>query len=259
VNLITPYTLPFRVMYQPVLESIERDITLRILLADTVSTDAASAIDSTVLPFFLMGTSGALAGESIQPWTSTIKEWSQPLILGSAIEWLLTSVTVDPQAWVMLAQMLLVDHKKHAIKRVEIFDPRSSHKMVEVITGKSGFNPYPNSWTGISFAVDFYEDISKNFTVCAVFSRSLSKNEQALISEELFAWAPGLILGAYGVAPVPPDRCTGIPDEDIVFVDNELEWSVSNFKAHTGAIEGLINVFASLSKKIVPVTEFRIE
>lgn len=51
----------------------------------------------------------------------------------------------------------------------------------------------------------------------------------------------------------------GFPDEDIVFVDNELEWAIFNFKAHTGVIEGLINVFASISQKLVQVTEFCVE
>lgn len=259
MNLSTPYALPFRVIYQPAAESGERDITLRIHLVNTVSTDSAGAIDSTVLPFFLLATSGALAGELIQPWTSTIREWSQPLIYDSAIEWSLTSVTIDPQAWVMLAQMLLVDHKEHSIKCVEIVDPRSSQETIEVINSNQGFNPYSHSWRGINFKVDFYDDISKNFTVCVVFSRPLSESEQAFISDELFAWAPGLILGAYGVAPVPPEKCIGFPDENIVFIDNELEWSFSNFKAHTGAIEGLINVFASVSEKVVQIVEFRVE
>ena len=134
-------------------------------------------------------------------------------------------------------------------------------KIVLVFTGiaESGFNPYPMRWAGITFPVDFYDDIAKNFTVCAAFSRPLSEKEQASVTEALFAWAPGLIVGAYGVAPIPPDRCAGIPDEHVVFVNNELEWSFRNFKAHTGAIEGLINVLASVSQKLVRVTEFRVE
>jgi hypothetical protein len=224
-----------------------------------VSGEAAEALGATVLPFFLMATSGALAGESIEPWTSTIKAWSEPLIYGSTIEWLLTAATCDPQAWVILAQMLLVDHKRHAIQRVEIVDPQRSHDMIDVVTGMPRVDPYPKRWGGIRFPVEFYRDIPKNFTVYAAFARPLSETDRESICEELFAWAPGLILGAYGVAPVPPDRCTGIPNEDIVFLDNGLEWAISNFKAHTGAIEGLINVLASISHQIIQVIEVRVE
>ena len=259
MRLSTPYNLPFRVSYQPEIAWGERDITLRIFLAATVSTEAADAMDSTVLPFMLMGTSGALAGASIEPWVSTVEDWSSPVIRDSAIEWSLKSVRFDPQAWVMLAQMLLVDHRVHAIGRIEIVDPRSTEKTIEVVTGASKVNPYPDRWAGIGFAVELGEDIAKNLTVYVAFARELSEDEQARVTEGLFAWAPGLILGAYGVAPVAPDRCTGLPDEEIVFLDNELEWAISNFKAHTSAIEGLINVFASVSKKVVPVQAFRIE
>lgn len=259
MRLSTPYILPFRVSYQPEVAWDEHDITLRIFPADNVSTEAADAMDSTVLPFLLMGASGALAGVSIEPWESTVNEWSSPVVRDSAIEWSLKSVRFDPQAWVMLAQMLMVDHRAHAIGRIEIVDPRSTEKTIEVVTGASRVNPYPDRWPGIDFAVELGKDISKNLTVCVAFAREPSDEEQAIVSNELFAWAPGLMFGAYGVAPVPPDRCTGMPDEELVFVDNELEWAISNFKAHTSAIDGLVNVFASLSKKVVPVQAFRIE
>ena len=75
----------------------------------------------------------------------------------------------------------------------------------------------------------------------------------------LDAWSPGLVIGAYGVAPVPPDKCTGHPDEEIVFLDNALEWAFNSFRAHTGALEGLFNVLASVSQKVVQVTQVRVD
>jgi hypothetical protein len=205
-----------------------------------------------------MVTSGALAGESIPPWTSTVESWEDPVIHGSTIEWSLTGVTCDPQAWVILAQMLLVDHREHPIVRIDIAESSRPSEMT-VVTGMSRFNPYPNRWAEIRFPIDFYDDLPKNFTVYAGFARPLSEDDKERISEELSAWAPGLMLGAYGVAPVPPDKCTAFPDEDVVFVDNAFEWAITRFKAHSAAIEGLINVLASISQKIVQVTEVRVE
>lgn len=257
--LTSPYELPFRVRYPQGLGSGKRDLTIRVLLAEAVSTDAAEALDSTVLPFLLMATSGAFAGESIAPWTSTVESWENPVIDGSTIEWALTGVTCDPQAWVILAQMLLVDHRQHPIVRIDIAQSPELSEMTDVVTGLSRFNPYPTRWAEIRFPIEFYKDLPNSFTVYAGFARPLSDDDKERIDEELSAWAPGLMLGAYGVAPVPPDKCTGLPDEDVVFVDNTFEWAITRFKAHSAAIEGLINVLASISVKVVPVTEVRVE
>lgn len=259
MTLRSPYELPFQTMYSQDLGASTRDIIIRIHQAQIVSVDAAEAFDSIVIPFLLMMTSGAMAGESIPPWTSTVESWEGPVMQGSTLEWSLTSVTCDPQAWVMLAQMLQIDHKDHAIARIDILDPVRSQPMLEVATGISRINPYPNRWAGIRFPIDFYSDLPKSFTVYVEFSQHLSEEDKERIHEECGAWAPGLIIGAYGVAPVPPDKCTGYPDEEIVFVDNALEWSFNRFKAHTGAIEGLINVLASISQKIVQVTQVRVD
>lgn len=256
----TPYSLPFTVLCQPARPSATRDLTVRVIMVRPVTDDAVDALSTTVLPFMLLLSSGALAGEFIPPWTSTIEDWSDPtIILPSTIEWSLQSVTCDLQAWVVLAQMLLVDHAEHPIRRIEVTDTQHPAELIEVVQRAARVNPYPRSWSGIDFRVNLQHELYKEFTVCVSFARLLSEDEQERVRAELFAWAPGLMNGAYGVAPVPPERCTGIPDPDVLFVDNELEWIIRSFKAHTGAIEGLINVVASISHQVVQVTEFRLE
>lgn len=255
----TPYSLPFTVSCQPELASATHDATLRVTMVGPITDDTVEDLDATVLPFMLLLGSGALAGESIQPWTSTIEDWSDPMVLPAAIEWSLTSVTCDLRAWVVLAQMLMLDHEEHPIQRIEVTDTRYPREPIDVVQRAAGVNPYPRCWSGIDFRVDLQHELYKEFTVCVRFARVLSDDEKESVRVELSGWTSGLINGAYGVAPVPPDRCTGYPDADVQFVDNELEWIIRNFKAHTGAIEGLINVVASISHQVVQVTEFRIE
>ena len=259
--LSTPYSLPFTVQYQPELARRTHDVSVRIVTSLPPSPDTAQALNATLLPFLLLLSSGALAGESIPPWTSTVDSWTTPQIHAASIDWHLTSVTCDLRAWVVLAQMLLVDHPRHSFTRLEIAVAQTPDpfEWADVLQGDSRINPYPRPWAGIDFSVDLGDDIDKDFTVCVSFVRPLSEAEQMRVSDEFFDWAPGLINGAYGVAPVPPDSCTGLPDPDIVFVDNELEWIIRHCKAHTGALEGLINVVAAISHQVVQVTEFRIE
>lgn len=256
----TPYALPYRVMLQRQLASGPCDMTIRIALAsDEPAVAAAEALDATVLAFLLMATSGAFAGNSIPPWMSTVDGWSDPVVGASSVEWQLTGAIWDLQAPVVLAQMLLNDHEAHTIRQIEFFAAQPPHEMIEVLVGERGVDPYPRRWHGIEFRVQPYADVPKTFTIAVTFERILSAAERERVDEELSAWSPGLMLGAYGVAPIPPARCVAYPDEEPVFVDNELEWAFGNFKAHSSAIEGLINVFAAISQKIVRVVEFRVE
>lgn len=255
----TPYALPYRVMLQRELADGPRDLTIRITLTTgEPAAAAAEAFDATVLPFLLMATSGAFAGASIPPWASSVDDWSDPVIGASSVEWQLSAATWDLQALIVLAQMLLNDHEAHPIRQIEFFDAHQPHEMVEALAAERGVDPYPRRWQGIDFVVEPYADLPKTFTVVATFERVLSTAEQERVDEELSAWLPGLMLGAYGVAPVPPARCVAYPGQDLVFVDNELEWAFGGFKAHSSAIEGLINVFAAISQKVVRVTRFRV-
>ncbi len=258
MNLITPYLLPYKVKYRVSPLPVSRDLILQIHLLEPVSKNASDAIRSTVLPFLLMANSGAFAGESIEPWNSGIENWSGPLVQNHKMEWSLSLVRIDPQAWVMLAQMLLDDNEEYRIDRIEIIDPQCLEELVTLVTLVAGANPYPGVWKGTKFPIDIVKDLYQNFTVYVTFSRELTEKEQALIEELLSSWAIGPMVGAYSVAPIPPSECIGFPDEQIVFIVNQLEWAFSDFKSHTGALDGLINVFASISETIVPIVELEI-
>lgn len=69
-----------------------------------------------------------------------------------------------------------------------------------------------------------------------------------MIVEDLYGWAPALMNGFYAVAPLSRDDCIGIPDEDIAFIGNELEWTIGSFRADPAAIDGLMNVHVDLAQ-----------
>jgi hypothetical protein len=257
--LNTPYSLPYAVWVQPGLAQGTHDVSVRVVMAAAATPADVRALHATVLPFLLTVEVGAWAGPAIPPWQSTAEGWSDPWIDVTAIEWTLRSVTCDPRAWVALAQMLLIDHARHPIAQIAFSDAQHPDELVEVQQGRSHLNPYPPHWSGVEFAVDLETELYDDFTVCVSFVRPLSDDEEERVREALFGWAPGLIHGAWAVAPVPPDSCTGLPDPDPLFVDNEVEWIIRHFRAHTGAIEGLVNVVAALSHDVVRVTGFRIE
>jgi hypothetical protein len=258
VKLITPYLLPYEVKFRVSPVSVSHDLILQVHLIEPVSKEASDAIKSTILPFLLMGNSGALSGESIEPWNSGIKGWNGPVIQNQKMEWRLSSVRLDPQAWVMLSQMLLDDHEKHKIDRIEILNPQCLEETVTLVNYVAGANPYPGAWKGIKFSIDIDDDVYQSFTAYVRFDRELTEEEQGVVDELLSSWAIGPMVGAYGVAPILPSKCIGFPDEKIVFIENQLEWAVSDFRAHMAAIDGLINVFGSISEKIVPIVEVQI-
>jgi hypothetical protein len=256
---MTPYALPYRVRLQRELAAGPHDLTIRVAMAAGVPVDAAAeSLDATVLPFLLMATAGAFAGASIPPWRSTVDDWSDPIVGATSVEWQLSGACWDLQSPVVLAQMLLTAHETHPIAQVDCFDAHRPGEMIDVLAGQRGADPYPARWQGVDFVVAPHADLPKSFTIVTTFERVPSVAEQERIDEELSAWSPGLMLGAYGVAPVPPARCLAYPADELVFVDNELEWAFGGSMAHSSAIEGLINVFAAISQKVVRVVGLRV-
>jgi hypothetical protein len=256
----SPYALPYAVSYPPALAAGPRDLRVSVTLAGQASDEAVETLDATMLPFLLLATSGALCGENIAPWTSTVEDWSEAQAQDSLVVWDLKGVAIDLRAWTVLAQMLLPDHESHPIVRIEISEPGQPHELMDMLMRSARSDPYPGRWSGIAFDVDLNRELTADFTVCVDFARALTDAEQQLALEGFHAWAPGLVCGAYGVAPVPPDRCTGMPDENILFLDNgQMEWVIRRFRAHTAAIEGLLNVIAAVSHTVMPVRDFHIE
>ncbi len=257
--LTTSYSLPFEVLCEPgALMAGNQDVRLQIGLMQDVDAATADAFDAIATPFVLLASSGALSGESIPPWESTIQDDEDITANRREVDWLLRGCNLDEKAIPVLAQMLLMAHSSHKIQKI-VFSRTLNAQKFQRLASDSRCDPYPGIWGKIPFRINIEAEVPSDFNLRLVFSKSLSDEEFESASVELDGWATGVMTGAYGVAPVPPERCAAFPDEEATSTDNVLEWEISRFRAHPSALNGLVNVSAAISHKVARIVELAIE
>jgi hypothetical protein len=260
MELSTPYSLPFEVLYQdgPIM-SVGQDVSVKVAIRGVVTPEAVDAIDSLITPFFLLATSGAMAGATIRPWLSTIADKQGPFANSDTVEWILQSCTVDRKSIIVLAQMLLSAQDLHPLSRITISGAAGSFSLQRLIAGSRAADPYPTTYRDLDFPVIREQEIGSEVLVRALLQGRVSPEIRTAAEAELLSWAAGLLSGAYGVAPIRPDECTASIDIETQYVDSELTWPITRFMAHPAALDGLTNVFASISHRVVPVRQLAIE
>lgn len=259
MQLRTRYSLPYEVIYdEGPLMSVGQDIRIRATLNAVATEQSVDAMDSLVLPFFLLGTSGALSGSRIAPWASTFADKEGPFASERLVEWTLRSCTVDERSITVLSQMLLSVYDSAPIARITFSSSRPSPGALRLEDNSLAPDPYPAQYPEPGFPITGEPELMPEVVVRVMFEVPPSPEVQKAADAELFSWAPGLVSGAYGVAPVPPDECTASIDKT-EYAGCELTWHMSRVRAHPAALAGLVNVFASISRRIARVSEMIIE
>jgi hypothetical protein len=260
MQLSTPYALPYDVFYDDgPLMSTGQDIRVEVALDAPATAGVVDAIDSLILPFVLLATSGAMAGDKISPWASTIRDKQGPYAGDGKVEWVLQSCTVDDRSIAVLAQMLLSVHDSCAMARMTLSGGRRAAGVQRLADRWPMSNPYPGVYSDAGFPVVHLGDLGNEVLVRAVFDAPVSREVQVKMDAELFSWAAGLLTGAYGIAPIQPDECTASVEEKTILTKSELTWGLSRFRAHPAALDGLVNVFVSISNRLARVNQLVIE
>jgi hypothetical protein len=259
MQLRSRYALPYAVIYDDgPLMSVGQDIRIRAALNAVPTAETVDAMDSLVLPFFLLGTSGALAGTKIAPWTSTMADKEGPFVNEGIVEWILRSCTVDERSITVLSQMLLSAYDSAPIARITFSGARPFPDVLRLEDNSLTPDPCPARYGEPGFPVIGEAELTAEVVVRVIFEVPPSPEIQKAADAELFSWAAGVVSGAYGVAPVRPDRCTASIDET-EYAGSELTWHMSRVRAHPAALDGLVNVFASISRRTARVSQIIIE
>jgi hypothetical protein len=260
VQLSSPYRFPYEVLYDDgALMSSGQDVRLRVTLRGPATVDAVDALDALAGPFVLLASSGALSGERIDPATSTIDDKEGPFADDRVVEWVLRSCRVDERSVTVLAQMFLSVQEICPVARVTLSGIRASGWSQLAVVNIPSANPYPAAFADPGFAVERQSELYPEFVVRADFAEEIPPDVVTDVDAEVFSWAAGLLSGAYGVAPIKPDECTATMNEESVQIKSELSWSLARFRADPAALDGLVNVFASISRRVARVTQLVIE
>jgi hypothetical protein len=260
MDLYTPYELPYLVLYQPApLFSAGGDLSVRGNFKDAVTDPALREAQWIMALFCELAFTGALCGDQVVPSDSTILDFTHPAAAGDSIEWTLTGCRTDERALIVLAQLFLLVHERQEVERLVFSRPGQEKNLLKLQTDEFLSNPYPPRTRDIGFLVDVDDEIPGNFGIVISFKNKLIPQQQEVVGEQIMSWATACATGAYPVAPVFPSECTLFPTEEITFIGNEAELGITRFRAHPGAIDGLINLCAAMSRKVSPIDAVSID
>lgn len=260
-SILAPYDLPFPVLFHPLpLFSKGGSITLTTELKYFPIDEAVNAVSASVTPFFVLASeTGALGGDTIPPWVTSIGWMEGPEISGKTFKWDFEECQIDERAILILVNLLLAVVKKHPLEKLTISQSKSMEPYLTLTSDSEVTHPYPPQWPTIPFSVTIDDELSETFSLTIQFKKSLTTEEIEVIEAMLLTWAGVAMCGAYAIHPQPPSSYPLIPEQTVTVFDNELEWTISKYRAHPGGINGLINICVAIDRKVAPIAEIRIE
>ncbi len=259
-KIITNYELPFTVLAQPApLLSNGDSIILSMEMQTAPSEKTVGALKHAMMHFSTLAETGAMGGDTIPPWESTLENYEGPRITGPCVEWTLVGCRLDERALALLVNLFLVVAENAPLNKLEIKIIGDPRPCIPLKSDPKWDAPYPPCWKQIPFNLDVYEEAMESLSIGAEFTKNLTKREREDIENELLSWAGPASEGAYAIAPVSPTEASMMPDFPISIDDHSLDWSIEKCRADRGALDGLVNVLVAIHKKIAPIREVTIE
>jgi len=256
--IATPYALPYRVDIQtPPLMSGGRSAVLKVTPVGQLDSETAADLESVTTAFALLASTGALAGMAGPPGRAADFEWSKGLTNGGDLQWEFVNCSFDERAAVILAQMFLLSQPTHPISRLAVAVPGGRTSPLSY--DRRLLDPYPPVWQPTPFSVRIDPDIFDVATLRVDFVRPPTADEQAQIDGQIVTWAVATAMGAYGVAPVPPNECSAQFEPAATFFERELEFELTRLRAHRASLYGLVNVCIAVHQTVLAVSALSIE
>src|SRR5215471_7546304 len=249
----TAYALPFRFLYTPWPHlSLGKPAVLDVVLKREPAEPATSNLDSLVTTFYMLASTGALSGDAVHPAESNVGHPSRPERDRSTLQWRFPSTNIAQAAIPILAQLLMLATSEVEIERA-VLTCQGSSAPIRLAENPALRDWYPAIWENLSFDLSLSGEIGKSAMLGITASRLLSEEDQQRIEVELLTWVTATQIGAYGVAPIAPDRCGIFSDRHVTFLGSDLELSFFNIRCHPAAFRGLVNVCTKIAESIVPL------
>ena len=260
--IATAYALPFEVtLSPPPLFSSGQSVEVRARLQRGAEPQVITALDALLTPFSFLGPCGALAGDSIEPWNSDIADTNLVSTTDDELVWRLDGCRVDERAAVILAQLVLLTQEQHPLEKLSFTRVGDSRPRARLAHAKSkgAQSSYPGRWPKLPFDLELPEEIMDTLAVTITLAAPLDENQAPNVENDLLTWAALASMGAYGVAPVPPAKCSISPEQSLSVDGPELSWSIEDFRAHPAALDGLINVLVAIDHDVARIDSVSIE
>ena len=263
-ELLALFEMPFR-FYVDVFPLLSGggDAILRVKTSDSLTGRALMAIKSSVTPFEVLSKTGAMSGDKISPAKSRIRDISPPMVSGDEITWKLSGCLIDDRAALLLANLLISVTDKHPIKTVEISNMDNMDNKEPpplVISHPTAEEPYPPVFPSVPFSLQMDDRRSGDTIGIAVdFESAPDEKTVGQIEGDLLSWAGVTSIGAYLTTPKSGAIMHLVPDLPLTFIDESLEMTLDKFRAHLGAIDGLINVCIQIHENVARVSRVAVK
>jgi hypothetical protein len=258
--LVTAYALPFavRAPARGELASAENHV-LRMQMKGAVTPEAMTAHGATVTAWGVLAATGAMCGAAIEAHTSGMDDFSRPTATSTGLEWSLSGVRLDDRAMIVLAQMLLSDWSKHPFVRLELLPVRDPGLAQTIQIDRNAWDVYPGLDRSLRFRHRIASSVMGSGRLQVRFAAVPDDAQTTTIANRLLTWAGVTSLGAYAIAPAAPLECGMVPETELEFVDDELDWPLPQFRAHAGAVVALVNVASAIDRTVLPIVELLVE
>lgn len=248
-NMITAYDLPFEVRYssQRMFSSDQSVDLICTLFSRPIS--AGNTISQIVELFEALGRTGALAGESIQPWKSELN--IEQLTNGSGLlrKFRCIESQIDDNALIVLAHLLMARQEEIFLRSLEICVAGEIAK-IRLHCDPNVLSTYPKTYGSLPFSLSDSEPESGAYTLTGELIEPLKPENAEELDKALRVWTRAVLAGGYGLAPIPPLESYVEPDDQYVtFFGSTIEWTIFKLRADPACLCGLINIFAAFHQR----------
>jgi len=261
MSSVIAYRLPFSFSVPPAgLLGRGGDFSLAVAFDADPGESAMEVVSGVVTTWFLLGTTGALAGARVPSNAQGIRDL-QPLVAPSGLQWSVSGVAIDDRSPHVLASLMLVANEQMdeaKILSVRLFPSGKPSASAPVVLAEGAWDVYPPP-APVEFACHLADEPMEEIAVQIQFSQTLSEAQFEQIRNELLVWAAAVSGGGYGIAPSSPAECGCVVDDEIECVVDEAVLSLSQFRAHPGAIDGLVSVCARIDAMLAPIASVAVD
>jgi len=242
----TVYSLPYRVQLgRPAAFSSRGNLVLRLSFSGPVSERVARAASALLSGFEVLASSGALCGREIPPEASgaTYAGMSQPG--DSMLEFVLADTLIDPAAAPILAQSMLMLPHGNGLQSLSLASVEDTAVLSAMPRVPRAEFAYPGVFRDIADLVRVAPGFSDQAHLAVVFDRQPDAEQAAEIAGRVQSWLAGVQIGLYPIAPLHPEDCTVVCDDDVEIVDAEMQLSLYRFRCDPTALHGFANAVAA--------------
>jgi hypothetical protein len=254
----TAYQLPFDVTYpSAAFFASGHDVMVVVRLNDNAPSDGPARIAAAVAAFIELVETGALAGEVIKPWQSSVAACR--LMTASPpgeVSFTLEQCQFDDAGLMVLCDLLLHERNAPLVRSLAVRMAGVPNQ--PLASDPEALSDYPARFARLPFPLEDEDPEGGAYSLGIEFASPLDDATRAVLRRTLHTWTAVVLAGGFALAPIPPAQNYVEPDNPFVEYDSTVEWTVFKLRASGAAVDALVNAVAAFHGRWRPITALTI-